>query len=70
MSVASLGFKLSSAMPRSGGNTLVARQSIDFDLVDSTLDRTAVPEDKTYFNLDATIASVITAINADPLPPS
>ncbi|KAL8645698.1 MAG: hypothetical protein Q9226_007184 [Calogaya cf. arnoldii] len=58
-------FNESSALPH-----LVARQSIDFDLVHPTLDPTRLPEARSNFNRDAAIASVVAPINADPLPQS
>ncbi|KAL8869357.1 MAG: hypothetical protein Q9174_004332 [Haloplaca sp. 1 TL-2023] len=63
MSVASIGFTMVSALPRA-----VARQSIDFDLVNSTPDPTVMPDDRSNFDRDAAIASVIASINKDPLP--
>ncbi|KAL8998610.1 MAG: hypothetical protein Q9169_002361 [Polycauliona sp. 2 TL-2023] len=68
LSVASLGFNLASAFPRSADTKLVARQSIDFDLVDSTPDPTVPPDDRSHFNRAAAIAAVVADINADPLP--
>ncbi|KAL8699739.1 MAG: hypothetical protein Q9224_001286 [Gallowayella concinna] len=69
ISAASLGFNLASALPRIDGRNLVARQDIDFNLVDSTPDPTVFPEDRSHFNSAAAIASVVAAINAHPLPP-
>ncbi|KAL9593716.1 MAG: hypothetical protein Q9219_007419 [cf. Caloplaca sp. 3 TL-2023] len=68
ISIATIGFNLVSALPHDGDRKLVARQSIDFDLVDSTPDPTVQPEDRSHFNAAAAIASVVAAINADPLP--
>ncbi|KAL8948290.1 MAG: hypothetical protein Q9222_005511 [Ikaeria aurantiellina] len=71
ISAASLGLNnLVSALPRTDGRNLVARQDIDFNLVDSTPDPTVLPEDRSHFNPSAAIASVVAAINADPLPQS
>ncbi|KAL8675795.1 MAG: hypothetical protein Q9186_007601, partial [Xanthomendoza sp. 1 TL-2023] len=69
ISAASLGFNLASALPRIDGRNLVARQDIDFNLVDSTPDPTVFAEDRSHFNSAAAIASVVAAINAHPLPP-
>ncbi|KAL8837283.1 MAG: hypothetical protein Q9170_002578 [Blastenia crenularia] len=42
----------------------------DFNLVNSTPDGTILPEDRSHLNPSAAIASVVAAINADPLPQS
>ncbi|KAL9029127.1 MAG: hypothetical protein Q9180_007067 [Flavoplaca navasiana] len=68
VSVAWFGFSLVSAIPRSADHGLVARQGIDFNLLDSTPDPTVLPDDRSHFNQDAAIASVVAAINASPLP--
>ncbi len=47
---------------------LNARQSIDFDLVDSTPDPIVKPDDTRNFDAAAAIASVIAEIKEDPLP--
>jgi hypothetical protein len=47
---------------------VVARQSIDFDLVDSTPDPTIKPDNTTNLNPAAAIASVIAEVKANPLP--
>ncbi|KAL8951318.1 MAG: hypothetical protein Q9183_007465, partial [Haloplaca sp. 2 TL-2023] len=70
LSAASLCLNLALALPQPNTPRLEARQSIDFDLVDSTPDPTFQPEDRSNFNPSAAIASVIAAINANPLPQS
>lgn len=56
--------QLASALP----SQLYARQSIDFDLVDSTPDPTVKPDNTTNLNSVAAIASVIAEVKANPLP--
>lgn len=47
---------------------LITRQSIDFDLVDSTPDPTIKPDNTTNLNVAAAIASVIAEVKENPLP--
>lgn len=54
----------SSAGPQTSDPKLQARQSINFDLVDSTPDPTVQPGDTSHFNPAAAIASVIAEVQA------
>lgn len=62
--VATVLAQLTSAAPQTGDSKLQARQSINFDVVDSTPDPTVQPNDNSNTDPAAAIASVIAEIKA------